>query len=67
MNDSSTMQPLSTDAHEGTNHSNGHTSGYSSGYSSGYGKHRGPVSAHNDETAPHGRHRKPSEQAENRA
>ncbi|WP_198539525.1 hypothetical protein [Streptomyces graminilatus] len=56
MNDTSTMQPLSADAHEATGHSNGH------------GRHRGPVSAHNDETTPHGRHRKPSsEQAENRA
>ncbi|MDX2540622.1 hypothetical protein ACOT81_13405 [Streptomyces sp. WI04-05B] len=55
MNDASTMQPLSADAHE------------ASGHSYGQGRHRGPVSAHNDETTPHGRHRKPSEQAENRA
>jgi hypothetical protein len=59
MNDASTMQPLAADAHEATGHSNGH--------GSGHGKHRGPVSAHNDEATPHGRHRKPSEQAENRA
>ncbi|MEH0422844.1 hypothetical protein [Streptomyces sp. B21-083] len=55
MNDASTMQPLSADAHE------------ASGHSYGQGKHRGPVSAHNDEATPHGRHRKPSEQADNRA
>ncbi|WP_330291443.1 hypothetical protein [Streptomyces sp. NBC_00576] len=63
MNDASTMQPLSADAHEATGHSNGH----GTSHSDGYGKHRGPVSAHNDEATPHGRHRKPSEQAENRA
>jgi hypothetical protein len=60
MNDANTMQPLSTDAHEATGYSNGN------GHGDGYGKHRGPVSAHNDEATPHGRHRKPSEQAENR-
>ncbi|MDQ0931316.1 hypothetical protein [Streptomyces turgidiscabies] len=61
MNDTSTstMQPLSADAHE--------AKGHSEGYGSGRGRHRGQVAIHNDETTPHGRHRKPSEQAENRA
>ncbi|MFI9758139.1 hypothetical protein ACIHFB_09385 [Streptomyces sp. NPDC051963] len=30
--------------------------------SAGHGKHRGPVSSHEGETAPLGRHRKPVEQ-----
>lgn len=54
MSDASTTQPLSADAHEANGHNNG------------YGRHRGPVSVHNDEASPRGRHRKPSEQAENR-
>ncbi|WP_202424820.1 hypothetical protein [Streptomyces sp. HUCO-GS316] len=49
MSDASTMQPLSTEAQE----------------QSGHGRHRGPVSVHDGETAPRGRHRKPSvEEAE---
>ncbi|MGW1542650.1 hypothetical protein ACWCPM_20845 [Streptomyces sp. NPDC002309] len=30
--------------------------------STGQGRHRGPVSTHDSESAPHGRHRKPLEQ-----
>jgi hypothetical protein len=33
----------------------------------GHGKHRGPASAHDTETAPRGRHRKPAEQTEKAA
>ncbi|GAA4048932.1 hypothetical protein GCM10022233_18980 [Streptomyces shaanxiensis] len=34
---------------------------------SGHGRHRGPVSAHDSETAPRGRHRKPVEETETAA
>jgi hypothetical protein len=30
----------------------------------GHGKHRGPVSGHDDEATPQGRHRKPSDQTD---
>ncbi|WP_179332392.1 hypothetical protein [Streptomyces sp. Tue6028] len=30
----------------------------------GHGRHRGPVSGHDDEATPQGRHRKPSEQTD---
>ena len=33
----------------------------------GRGRHRGPVSAHDCQTAPRGRHRKPAEKAETAA
>ncbi|MBT2417312.1 hypothetical protein J7F01_38495 [Streptomyces sp. ISL-22] len=33
----------------------------------GHGRHRGPVSANDCETAPRGRHRKPVEEAESAA
>ncbi len=33
----------------------------------GHGRHRGPVSTQDAETAPRGRHRKPAEEAENAA
>ncbi|MFH9857986.1 hypothetical protein [Streptomyces sp. NPDC017202] len=46
MSDTSTMQPWSTDTQEGT----------------GHGRHRGPVSSHDGESAPLGRHRKPAEE-----
>ncbi|WNM34799.1 hypothetical protein RKE30_32730 [Streptomyces sp. Li-HN-5-11] len=44
MSDASTTQPLSAGAQELL----------------GHGKHRGPVSAQDGETAPRGRHRKPA-------
>ncbi|MEU3981718.1 hypothetical protein AB0F77_16705 [Streptomyces sp. NPDC026672] len=47
MSDTSTTQPLSTGSQE----------------PDGHGKHRGPVSGQDGETAPRGRHRRP-EQAE---
>jgi hypothetical protein len=34
---------------------------------SGHGRHRGPVSAHDSETAPSGRHRKQGEETESAA
>jgi hypothetical protein len=43
MSDASTSQPLTEDIQE----------------SEGHGKHRGPVSVQDGETAPRGRHRKP--------
>jgi hypothetical protein len=46
MSEAGTSQQLSADAHE----------------VNGHGRHRGPVSAHDTETAPRGRHRKPVEQ-----
>ncbi|MFF8590302.1 hypothetical protein ACF061_02470 [Streptomyces sp. NPDC015220] len=46
MSDASTTQPLSAGAQEHP----------------GHGKHRGPVSAQDGETAPRGRHRKPAEE-----
>ncbi|MGV9939367.1 hypothetical protein [Streptomyces sp. NPDC003401] len=46
MSDTSTMQPRSTDMQEDT----------------GHGRHRGPVSSHDGESAPLGRHRKPAEE-----
>nr|WSY55331.1 hypothetical protein OG999_37870 [Streptomyces sp. NBC_00886] len=48
MNDTNTAQTMSADAQE----------------ASGRGKHRGPVSAQDGDSAAHGRHRKPSEQSE---
>ncbi|MFF7529518.1 hypothetical protein ACIP6Q_11270 [Streptomyces bobili] len=45
MSDTSTMQPWSADTQEDT----------------GHGRHRGPVSSHEGESAPLGRHRKPAE------
>ncbi|GGX66993.1 hypothetical protein [Streptomyces fructofermentans] len=33
----------------------------------GHGRHRGPVSAQEDEAMPRGRHRRPSEQSDARA
>ncbi|MFI5682296.1 hypothetical protein [Streptomyces sp. NPDC051636] len=43
MSDASTSQQLPADIQQ----------------SDGHGKHRGPVSVHDSETAPRGRHRKP--------
>lgn len=51
MSDISTMEPLPTETHD-TQHNAGH------------GRHRGPVSDHDSETAPRGRHRKPVEDDE---
>lgn len=48
MSDASTTQTLSADSREAT----------------GHGKHRGPVSVQDSETAPRGRHRKPVEKTE---
>ncbi|MCH5676213.1 MULTISPECIES: hypothetical protein [Streptomyces] len=45
MSDTSTMQPLSAEAQE----------------DAGHGRHRGPVSVQDGDTAPQGRHRKQSE------
>jgi len=50
MSDASTSQPLPTDHAAAP----GHTA-------PGRGKHRGPVSVHDTESAPRGRHRKPVE------
>ncbi|MFD5079441.1 hypothetical protein [Streptomyces sp. NPDC058371] len=33
----------------------------------GYGRHRGPVSARDEQAAPRGRHRRPSEQGDSAA
>ncbi|MFF4346352.1 hypothetical protein [Streptomyces sp. NPDC001530] len=49
MSDTSTMEPRVTGP-EATAHAEGH------------GKHRGPISGHDDEATPQGRHRKPSDQ-----
>ncbi|MFF8945786.1 hypothetical protein ACF1A5_26590 [Streptomyces sp. NPDC014864] len=49
MNDASTNQPLPD---EGAQEATGH------------GRHRGPVSSHDGEAAPSGRHRKPAEKAQ---
>ncbi|MGW3728694.1 hypothetical protein [Streptomyces sp. F001] len=46
MSDASTSQPLPADRQE----------------PSGHGRHRGPVSTHDTESAPRGRHRKPVQQ-----
>ncbi|MEV6015354.1 hypothetical protein ACFYXJ_20025 [Streptomyces sp. NPDC002667] len=51
MNDTSTMEAPVGDVHEA-----------SAAGSEGHGRHRGPVSGHDDEATPHGRHRKPSGQ-----
>ncbi|MBK3640017.1 MULTISPECIES: hypothetical protein [Streptomyces] len=48
MSDTSTMQPLSAE-----------TQG-----DAGHGRHRGPNSAQDGDTAPRGRHRKPAEDTE---
>jgi hypothetical protein len=48
MSDARTMQPLSTEARE----------------DAGHGRHRGPVSVHDGDTAPRGRHRKTAEETE---
>ncbi|MFE7973087.1 hypothetical protein [Streptomyces shenzhenensis] len=45
MSDTSTTQPLSADSQE----------------TDGHGKHRGPVTVQDGETAPSGRHRKPEQ------
>lgn len=50
MNDASTNQPMRADGADVRT-----TTG------SGHGRHRGPVSAQDGETAPRGRHRKPAE------
>ncbi|MFI1163091.1 hypothetical protein ACH4UM_05645 [Streptomyces sp. NPDC020801] len=47
MSDASTTHPLEASTQEAP----------------GHGKHRGPVSSHDGETAPSGRHRKPAEEA----
>ncbi|MGW2784642.1 hypothetical protein ACWC3X_25790 [Streptomyces populi] len=52
MNDSSTMEAPVADVHE-----------TSATGSEGHGRHRGPVSGHDGEAAPQGRHRKPSGQS----
>jgi len=51
MSDTITMEPPATDTHEVT------------ALDTGHGKHRGPVSAQDDEATPRGRHRRTSEQA----
>ncbi|MFF4538401.1 hypothetical protein [Streptomyces aureus] len=51
MNNSSTMEAPVTDVHE-----------TSATGAEGHGRHRGPVSGHDDEATPQGRHRKPSAQ-----
>uniref|UniRef100_A0AAU3I1V0 Uncharacterized protein n=1 Tax=Streptomyces sp. NBC_01393 TaxID=2903851 RepID=A0AAU3I1V0_9ACTN len=51
MNDSSTMEAPGTNVHE-----------TSAARSEGHGRHRGPVSGHDGEAPPQGRHRKPSGQ-----
>ncbi|MFF3610819.1 hypothetical protein [Streptomyces sp. NPDC002580] len=51
MNDINTMKAPGTDVHE-----------TSAARSEGHGKHRGPVSGHDGEATPRGRHRKPSGQ-----
>lgn len=48
MNDASTTQPQAREAETAA---------------AGHGRHRGPVSTQDSETAPRGRHRKTSEQA----
>ncbi|NKQ27692.1 hypothetical protein [Streptomyces galbus] len=48
MSDASTTQALSAGAQEVT----------------GHGRHRGPVSSHDGDTAPRGRHRKPAQQGQ---
>ncbi|MET7910553.1 hypothetical protein ACFYS7_11660 [Streptomyces avermitilis] len=53
MNDTSTIYPPLPEAQEAGDH--------------GHGRHRGPVSAQDDEATPRGRHRKPSDyQADSR-
>ncbi|MFG2309729.1 hypothetical protein ACGFS9_13805 [Streptomyces sp. NPDC048566] len=49
MNDISTAETRGSDVHE-----------TSTALPEGHGKHRGPVSGHDDEAAPQGRHRKPA-------
>ncbi|MEV7889354.1 hypothetical protein ACWD3I_09840 [Streptomyces sp. NPDC002817] len=51
MSDASTIQPPRTDVQQ----------------TSGHGRHRGQVSAHDGDSAPRGRHRKPVEEAEKAA
>jgi hypothetical protein len=51
MNDISTMKAPGTDVHE-----------TSATRPEGHGRHRGPVSGHDAEAAPQGRHRKPGGQ-----
>ncbi|MET7699739.1 MULTISPECIES: hypothetical protein [unclassified Streptomyces] len=53
MSDTITMEPPAADAHKAT------------ALDLTHGKHRGPVSAQDDEATPRGRHRKPSEQTAN--
>ncbi|GGS20855.1 hypothetical protein AB0E75_00270 [Streptomyces griseoviridis] len=49
MNDASTNQPMRADGAD-----------VRTAAGSGHGRHRGPVSSHDGERAPQGRHRKPS-------
>ncbi|WP_432137715.1 MULTISPECIES: hypothetical protein [unclassified Streptomyces] len=49
MSDASTTQPLPSE-------------GQGAQEASGHGRHRGPVSQHDSDTAPRGRHRKPAHQ-----
>ncbi|WP_406168291.1 hypothetical protein [Streptomyces sp. NBC_00996] len=50
VSDISTMEAPGTDSHEATAQAEGH------------GRHRGPISGHDDAAIPQGRHRKPSDQ-----
>ena len=52
MNDTSTNQPM-----------HGAGAEVSEMSATGHGRHRGPVSTRDGETAPRGRHRKPAEQS----
>ncbi|MCK1823741.1 hypothetical protein MTQ10_30225 [Streptomyces sp. XM83C] len=54
MSDASTTQPQDAQADEAQ-------------VAAGHGRHRGPVSTQETETAPRGRHRRPVEQAETAA
>jgi hypothetical protein len=51
MSDASTNQPMTADGADVQK------------FAAGRGRHRGPVSSQDRETAPRGRHRKPSEEA----
>ncbi|MFC5219167.1 hypothetical protein [Streptomyces coerulescens] len=54
MSNASTTQPGPADVHDVSK-------------DAGHGRHRGPVSAQDGETAPRGRHRKPVEETETAA
>ncbi|WP_172639212.1 hypothetical protein [Streptomyces tailanensis] len=56
MSDAHTTQPPTADLHEADFQE-----------AEGHGKHRGRLSAHEAETTPRGRHRKPAEQTESTA